>query len=172
MPIYHYMRPKGTSAELEARRIRAITLLQEGHPVQKVAGLVGVTREWVGRWRKIHQKLGKEGLRAKPRSGPEPKLKLSQRGKLVKLLLKGPLACGYRTELWTLERVAHLIGKHFKVSYHPGHVWRILRGLRWSCQKPEQRARERDEEAIKGWREKRWPDIKKVQTTAAKHCFC
>src|SRR4030067_585429 len=34
-------------------------------------------------------------------------------------------------------------------------------GEGWSCQKPERRARERDEDAIKQWREKRWPHIKK-----------
>lgn len=152
--------------------MRAVTLLQEGHPVQEVARLVGVTREWVGRWKHIYQKLGKEGLEAKPCCGPKPKLKASQKGKLVKLLMKGPLTCGYRTDLWTLERVAHLIGKRFGVTYHPGHVWRLLRGLRWSCQKPEQRARERDERAIKEWRQKRWPHIKKVQTKTAKYCLC
>lgn len=172
MPIYYYMRPKGTAAELEARRLRAIALLQEGHHVQEVARLVGVTREWVGRWRKTYQQLGKEGLQARPHHGPDPKMKQFQQRKLVNLLLKGPLACGYRTELWTLERVAQLIGKHFGVKYHPSHVWRILRNLRWSCQKPEQRARERDEEAIKEWREKRWPHIKKVRSTASKYCLC
>lgn len=166
------MRPKGTPKELEARRMRVIALLQEGHAVQEVARLVGATPVSVSRWKQVYKRDGKEGLQAKPHLGPKPKLQAAQRQKVVKLLLKGPLSCGYRTDLWTLERVAHLIQKQFGVTYHPGHIWYILRSLKWSCQKPERRARERDEEAIKEWRAKRWPHIKKVQTATAKYCFC
>jgi hypothetical protein len=47
------------------------------------------------------------------------------------------------------------------VSYHPSQVWRILRASDWTCQKPERRARERDEAAIARWRRVDWPRIKK-----------
>ncbi|MDP2957233.1 MAG: winged helix-turn-helix domain-containing protein [Longimicrobiales bacterium] len=49
----------------------------------------------------------------------------------------------------------------FGVTYHPAHVWKILRGEGWSCQKPERRARERDEATIQCWRAKRRPHIEK-----------
>lgn len=68
---------------------------------------------------------------------------------------------GYPTDLWTCSRVANVIRKRFHVKYHPGHVWYILRDLNWSCQKPERRARERDEAAIARWRKRDWPRIKK-----------
>jgi len=55
--------------------------------------------------------------------------------------------------------VAEVIAKKFGVAYHPDHVWKILRSLGWTCQKPEQRARERDEAAIRQWREAQWPGI-------------
>lgn len=77
------------------------------------------------------------------------------------MLLEGPLAAGFPTDLWTLTRVAQVIERHFGVKYHPGHVWRILRDLGWSPQKPERRARERDEEAIERWRKEDWPRIRK-----------
>jgi transposase len=57
--------------------------------------------------------------------------------------------------------VAAVIARTFGVTYHPAHVWKILRGEGWSCQKPERRARERDEAAIQRWRAERWPHIKK-----------
>jgi len=57
--------------------------------------------------------------------------------------------------------VAELIEKHFGVRYHPGHVWHLLRGMGWSSQKPERRARERNEEAIRRWRQEDWPRIRK-----------
>jgi len=31
----------------------------------------------------------------------------------------------------------------------------------WSCQKPQRRARERDEATIARWRKKEWPRLKK-----------
>ena len=69
------------------------------------------------------------------------------------------------TSLWTARRVARLIGEACGVTYHPGHVWRILRQLGWSCQRPTGRALERDEEAIRQWKKKRWPEIKKKPAT-------
>jgi transposase len=58
------------------------------------------------------------------------------------------LKSGYRTDLWTCARVAEVIRKKFDVSYHVDHVGRLLQALDWSCQKPEQRARESDETKI------------------------
>jgi transposase len=78
-------------------------------------------------------------------SGTATRIVPAQRGKLVQLLVKGPLRAGYRTNLWTLARVTALIDREFGIRYHPGHVWKLLTSLGWSCQKPEQRAVERDE---------------------------
>jgi hypothetical protein len=64
-----------------------------------------------------------------------------------------------------IREVAQVIQEHFAIVYHPGHVWRILRDLGWSPQKPDRRARERDEDAITAWRDETWPRIKKKPTT-------
>jgi transposase len=84
------------------------------------------------------------------------------------MLLQGPRKHGYSMELWTLARVAQLIAVKFGVEYHPSAVWHILRAMGWSCQKPERRARERDESAIETWRQEQWPDIKKRPKKRAK----
>jgi transposase len=81
--------------------------------------------------------------------------------RIERSLKKGPEAFGYDSGLWTAARVAHLIQEECGVDYHPGHVWRILRQLGWSCQRPTGRALERDEQAIAEWKRKRWPEIKK-----------
>ena len=73
----------------------------------------------------------------------------------------GPEALGYGTSLWTSARVAHFIERVCGVAYHPGHAWRILWQLGWSCQLPTGRALERDEENFRRWKQKRWPAIKK-----------
>ena len=155
------MRPKGTPQALEQRRLQAIALLDEGYGGSEVARMLGATAGAVSQWKKAYEQVGIEALRAKPHPGPTPKLTDRQRKRLERLLLKSPRRHGYATELWTLGRVADVIHKHFGVQYDPSSVWHILRAMGWSCQKPERRARERDEEAIARWRKIEWPRIKK-----------
>jgi transposase len=90
------------------------------------------------------------------------KLGKTQRRRLVKLLLQGPLAHGYRTNLWTTQRIAELIQREFGVRYHRDHIGRLMHSLHWTHQKPEKRAIERDDEAIERWKRKDWPRVKKT----------
>jgi transposase len=60
-----------------------------------------------------------------------------------------------------VPRVADLIEQEFAVRYHEGHVWKILVGLGWSPQRPEGRARERNEEQVRQWKKQVWPGLKK-----------
>jgi len=160
------MRPKGSAAELEARRRLAGKLLLEDRKVGEVAEIVGASTSSVRRWRQAVEKGGIEALKAKPHPGPKPRLDAKQKQRLVKTLLAGPRKAGYRTDLWTCPRVAEVIAKKFRVEYHPAHVWKLLRSLGWTCQKPEQRARERDGAAIRRWREKEWPRIKRGRSAS------
>ena len=157
------MRPHGSPAELERRRLRAIGLLQEGVPPVEVARIVGVDRRSVRRWKAAFQREGVEGIRAKPASGRPPRLSDEAKKELVEALVKGPTASGFSTELWTCPRVAHLIEERFGIRYHPDHVCRLLHSLGWSPQKPQRRAQERDEAAIREWIQKEWPEVKKTQ---------
>ena len=159
------MRPQGTSQQLERRRRQAIQLLQAGEHLSAVARALSASKSSVFRWYEAYRKKGRAGLRPKPTPGRPPKLSEKQKHRLTKLLLAGPLASGHRTDLWTLKRIAQLIRKQFRIHYHPNHVWRLLQGLGWSCQKPERRALQRDEAAIAHWKRYRWPHIKKRRAT-------
>src|SRR5882672_7821909 len=88
-------------------------------------------------------------------------------GRVERALLRGPQRHGFRTDLWTLPRVATVIERLTGVHYHAGHVWYILRGLRWSLQRPARQARERDEPAIRQWIASRWPAVKKTPGAGA-----
>ena len=162
------MRPTGSAAELEVRRRIAERMLNEGKGVSEIACAVGASTSSVSRWKQALATGGTDAMRAKPHPGRPSRLSAAQRRKLERLLAKGPLAAGYTNDLWTCPRVAELIEAHFGVSYHSDHVWRILQSLGWSCQKPEQRARERDENAIVAWRKQDWPRIKKNAARRAK----
>lgn len=150
-------RPHGSPKQLEQRRLRAWKLLQEGFTPVEVARKLGVNRRSVRRWRALGER---QQLAARPASGRPPKLTERQREQLVGRLIAGPLACGYATELWTCPRIAEVIRKRYKVRYHAAHVSRLLRGLGFTPQKLERQARERDEEAIRGWVRATWPRVK------------
>lgn len=155
------MRPKGSAVELEARRRWAVELLAKGKTCPDVAELVGRSLSSVKRWKAAWKKGGIAAIAAKPHPGRTPRLSPNEMRQLEKILLRGPLAAGYSTNLWTCPRVVQVIRRQFGVKYHAAHVWRLLRKLNWSCQKPECRARERDEDAIGRWRERDWPRLKK-----------
>ena len=162
------MRPKGTSIQLEQRRRQAVELLKQGHNPTQVARMVGADNWSVTRWKHAYDKGGETALAGKPHPGRRPKLTRRKLGQLAGMLLKGARHYGYSTDLWTLSRVAEVIEDHWGVTYHPGHVWKLLLLMKWSCQKPERRARERNEEAIAGWRREDWPRIKKRPKKRAK----
>jgi len=159
------MRPYGTSKQLEKRRHQAIALWKAGHSYRSIAAKLKSSLSSVVRWFQAYRKKGIDGLRPKPTPGRPPGLSPSQKKKLLRILVKGPLSEGYSTDLWTLKRMAKVIEKHFGVRYHPGHVWWLMMGLGWSCQKPERRALERDEAAIARWKKTTWPRIKKSPKT-------
>lgn len=161
------MRPKGSAAELEVRRRLAVRMLSQGVSPSEAAELVGASLSSVKRWKAAWKKGGDAALAAKPHPGRKPRLTTAQKRQLERILVRGPRAAGFGSGLWTCRRVAETIRRRFGVSYHPDHVWRILHSLGWSCQKPELRARERDEAAIEKWRTRDWPRIKKEPSTAS-----
>jgi transposase len=156
------MRPPGTSSELERRRRRAIDLLQKGQTYRAVAQVSGASLSSVVRWFQAFRRRGSRGLLPKPTPGRPCRLLAGQKKRLESILLRGALAAGYSTELWTLRRIGEVIRKEFGVRYCTSAVWRLLVvDMKWSPQKPQRRATQRDEAAIERWRKEQWPRIKK-----------
>ena len=155
------MRPQGTGQELERRRRQAVRLLKTGKKLSAVASALGASVSSVFRWWQAYQKEGISGLKPQAVSGRPPKLSPAQQEKLLGMLVDGPLAAGYATDLWTLARIGRIIRRHFGVAYHRCHVWKLLTSLGLTCQKPERRALQRNEEAISRWKRQKLPRIKK-----------
>lgn len=148
-------------SKTEQRRLEAIALLEQGWSGSKIARHFGVTPAAVSQWKTAYQRHGPQALKPTPHTGRPAKLTAAQIKRLQTLLLRGPEKHGYANSLWTLSRVAAVLKKQFGVHYDASGVWHVLTRMGWSCQKPERRARERDEEAIAAWRESDWPRIKK-----------
>jgi len=156
------MRPHGDPRTLEQRRLKAVQLLGKDLGPGEIAARLGVDRRSVHRWLAAHRDRGVNGLAPVPAPGRPTKLTHAQRAKLAHMLLEGASRYGYPTDLWTGRRVAHLIRRRFRVTYHRNHISRLLHSLGFTPQKPERRARERDEAAIRGWVRSQWPQVKKT----------
>jgi transposase len=161
------MRPKGSAAELESRRLLAGQLLLEGRDNGEVVEILGVSESSVKRWHRAVEKGGLDALKARPHPGRKPRLNAKQKRQLVDILLAGPRKAGYHNDFWTCRRIAEVVAKRFHVEYHPDYVGRMLHDLGWTCQKPEQRAREADDAAVARWRKREWPRIKRGRRRAA-----
>jgi transposase len=156
------MRPFGSPKQLEKRRYKAVELLDSGLSLNEVARRIGCNASSVMRWRNERTKHGKKGLKPKPVPGRPRKLDAKQRNRIIGLLLKGAMANGYSTELWTTARIAELIKHRFGITYHRDHIGRLMASLGWSYQKPSKHPLQRDDQAIEQWKHKEWPRIKKT----------
>src|SRR5829696_633101 len=145
----------------EMRRWRALELKRDGWSQQEIAEALGVTKVAVSQWMIAVQKHGVMSLQARPHKGATPKLTPDQLKLIPEFLSHGAEAYGFRGEVWTCRRIAQVIAREFSVTYHKDHVSRLLKALRWTPQKPMERAAQRDEEQIVEWREERWPELKK-----------
>lgn len=154
-------RPKGSAEVLEYRRRRAIKLLRDGRSLHEVGHLLGCAASSVMRWRDARRRGGDRALKVRCSPGRPLKLSMQDRRRLLKLLLKGAMAHGYPTDLWTTTRIGEVIEREFGVTYHRDHVGRLMHELDWSHQKPERRAIERDDKEIERWKREEWSRIKK-----------
>jgi transposase len=152
-----------SEAQAELRRT-AVRLVGEGRSKTDVGGLLGVTRETVGRWVKAHLAGGDRALDAR-RRGRRPghtKLTDAQQRKIAALVAgKNPDQLKLPGFLWTRALVRELIAREFQIEVGEDTVGRYLRAWGMSPQKPMRRAYEQSDEAVRRWLEVEYPAIVK-----------
>ena len=151
---------------LAERRRRAARLFHRGLSQAEVARQLRVSSVSAMRWYHAWKRLGQRGLAVARRLGRPTRLSAKQMREVQKALVRGPGAYGYATDLWTLPRIAQVIEQTTGEHYHPGHVWKLLRQMGWSLQRPATQAKERDETAIKRWKKTTWSRLKKTSQPA------
>ena len=154
-------------SEASKKRLKAGRLLLAGKGCAEVAIAVGVARQTVYTWKKLVDEGGIDALREVPERGRPAQLDAQQLAAVRAAILQSPTEHGFGTELWTLKRVAALIERLHGVRFGQTNVWRILGSLGFSPQKPEKRAIERDEDAVRSWKRSTWPSLKKKPSEKA-----
>jgi transposase len=145
---------------MEHLRVQGIELWKKGRKVEQIAEDFGVWQSAVYKWINTYKKKGYDGLKRKIAPGAEPVLDVNERMKLVKLLAKTADNYGFETPLWDCKRVQNLIKEKFGKKLHVSNVWRLLKQLGLSSQKPERRASQQDVSAVERWIKEEWPRIK------------
>jgi transposase len=148
----------------EWRRLRAWQLSQQGWSQRTIAGALGVSEVSVSHWLTRAREGGVESLRARPAPGRPPALSPEQKNLIPEFLWHGAEAYGFTGDVWTCARVALVILEEFGVDYHKGHVGKLLKNLGWTPQMPIRRAIQRDEAAIRRWRDEVWPELLRQAT--------
>ena len=153
---------------LEERREKAARLFARDISQAEVARRLAVSRTAVHYWHLAWKKKGVYGLKSKRgKFGRSPRLTDAHVLRVKKVILGGSRNAGFPTDMWTLARIAAMIKKTVSVSYHPSHVWRVLHAMGFTCQIPDTKPKERNEKAIKQWKEMTWPLIQKRGPTKA-----
>jgi len=142
-------------------RREAVALAAQGVKRSQTAAALDRSPRTVEKWLAQARKAEPEAVAATPHPGRTPKLSTQQQRGLQQQLLKGAQSHGWATDLWTAPRVQQLIRQKYGVEYHVNYVPTLLKSLGWTRQKPERRARERDEAAIERWIHVDWSRIKK-----------
>jgi transposase len=148
-------------SEATKKRLKAGRMLLRGKSCAEVALAVGVARQTVYTWKRLLDEDGIDALRAVPERGRPAQLDKGQLVAVGNAVLQSPTEHGFATELWTLKRVGTVIERMHGVRFSQTQVWRLLGSLGFSPQKPEKRAIERDEDAVRNWKRRTWPALKK-----------
>jgi len=149
--------------EMEARRQRALVLINAGKSQSSVSRELGVTPQAVSKWVVAHRAGGSKALASKGKPGRKTGMTTVELKRVETALLKGPVKNGYRNDLWTLRRVAVVIAT---VTGRPTpsttRTWNVLREMGWSCQRPAKQARQQNPDAVAEFRNQTWTAVKKT----------
>lgn len=155
-------KPSLSREEREKRRLQAGKLFKQGYSQAEVARKLEAAISSVNDWHKLYKSGGEKALKSKGAPGKKSMITEKHREQLKQTILRGPLKQGFETDLWTLPRLAATLETITKHSFSKVWTWEIVRSLGFTPQKPQVKAKQRDEQAIEAWKRKRLPGLKKM----------
>ena len=145
-----------------ARRIHAVLLNHDGYTSGEITTLLKASRARVSEWLRNYEDYGYEGLLEGYRPGRPPAMTPVQEHCLADILDSGPVAYGYLSGVWTSPMIARVIQAEFGITYHPGHVRRLLRQLGFSVQRPRRKLARASRYKKDRWHRYTYPNLKKT----------
>jgi len=162
---HHHPNRALTQKEMEARRMKAAPCFKKRWSERRIGNKLGVSGPTVHEWKVAWEKKGVRGLRA-GHYGRVSRLSPKKERSIRKHILEGASKHGFSGDFWTLKRLTSAVKTWTGTVYEDRSIWHVLKRLGFSCQKPVKRARERDEKAIKEWRNETWVAVKKRASVA------
>jgi transposase len=148
-------------AQRVAKRIHAVLLNHQRHTSGEIAGMLAAPRSKVSLWLQQYEEYGWEALLEGHRSGRPRELDAQQRQGLGDILDSGPVAYGFMSGVWTSPMIARVIQEEYEVTYHPGHVRKLLQELGFSVQRPRKQLAKGDPIEQDRWQRYTYPRLKK-----------
>lgn len=145
---------------LEHSRFRALELYKEGKKVNDIAHFFGLHRCSVSHWISSYKRHGKKSLKSKRSAGPAYKLSKQEMRDLLVLFKDDAMQYGFETPLWTCKRIQQVIKSRTGKKIHTTNIMRWLKRWNFTNQKPQRRASQHDEKAVRKWLKEEWPKIK------------
>jgi len=148
-----------TYSERVVRNNIILNLSKEGFGQGIISGLVNLSQQMVS-------EVLKKAAFGLPMStkckGVACRLSDEDLKKLPAFLAKGPGCYGFEGAYWTHARVGYVIKKEFGVDYENKQVGRILRLIKWTRQKPQNKDAKQSLEKVEKWKVETLPALKKA----------
>ncbi len=155
-------RSLSTEEQYLLRKI-AVQRVLDGEAAIEVNRSLGLGGRTIYKWLKTYREGGFEALAPVVRIGRNRTLSEVEEQEVKRWIVgQDPRQHGFDFGLWTREIVANLILDRFNIKLSISSVGRMLHRLGLTPQKPLRRAYERNDDAIKKWKEEDYPSIKKV----------
>lgn len=127
------------------QRVQAVLLVARGHHISEVASISGVSEQTIYNW--VHLYLDQHKVAAledDPRSGRPLAAKRITAERIVRELRRSPLKLGYRTNVWTVETLAHHLSERYQCPITPRTLRRRMKEVGLVCKRPRYFYSEKD----------------------------
>lgn len=149
-------------AQFEVRR-QAIYYFEQGFSHRKIASLLEVDKNTIGRWIRTFKAGGLNALKPQkrgPKEGVHTKLTIEQQKSIrAKIIDKTPEQYKMPFALWSREAVTDLIKQETGLELDRRLVGEYLKRWGFTPQRPAKQAYRRNDKKVKQWLEEEYPAI-------------
>lgn len=155
------MRKKYSTFELRIKAVKAY--FEKKTPLMTIAQVLNIHRVTLFRWITRYRHKGYEkGLRRLSGSGRPRIVDGEYARKFYRIVLKPASKFGYETDFWTCRRLIQTMEDEFKLIVSQPTMWRLLRDLQLTYQKPEKRYFQANKRKRSAWLRETIPQIRQT----------